>query len=184
MKGRNPSPQKASGNTFGSELDPFLEFELKMGHVTPTYPGTTYPFFFFFVFTLGTGPRRSLSLNLSDTRVYAPQGHGVRSVPKRLRGKSPFDRNTNIQTRNQRSTRSQPFRNGRHASELLCVPKNLIPDIPKISYPKSRKSHTRKKLDARNPKQMSSTSRGVPDCSARSHGLSRTWFRWAGTCQV
>ena len=28
------------------------------------------PFFFFF--TLVTGPRRSLSLNLSDTRVYEP----------------------------------------------------------------------------------------------------------------
>ena len=29
--------------------------------------------FFFFFFTLVTGPRRSLSLKLSDTRVYAPQ---------------------------------------------------------------------------------------------------------------
>jgi len=28
---------------------------------------------FFFFFTLVTGPRRSLSLKLSDTRVYAPQ---------------------------------------------------------------------------------------------------------------
>jgi len=28
---------------------------------------------FFFFFTLVTGPRRSLSLNLSDTRVYEPQ---------------------------------------------------------------------------------------------------------------
>jgi len=30
-------------------------------------------FFFFFFFTLVTGPRRSLSLKLSDARVYAPQ---------------------------------------------------------------------------------------------------------------
>jgi len=30
-------------------------------------------FFFFFVFTLVTGPRRSLRLKLSDTRVYGPQ---------------------------------------------------------------------------------------------------------------
>ena len=30
-------------------------------------------FFFFFFFTLVTGPRRSLSLKLSDTRVYEPQ---------------------------------------------------------------------------------------------------------------
>ena len=30
-------------------------------------------FFFFFFFTLVTGPRRSLSLNLSDTKVYEPQ---------------------------------------------------------------------------------------------------------------
>ena len=29
--------------------------------------------FFFFFFTLLTGPRRSLSLKLRDTRVYAPQ---------------------------------------------------------------------------------------------------------------
>jgi len=29
--------------------------------------------FFFFIFTLVTGPRRSLSLELSDTRVYEPQ---------------------------------------------------------------------------------------------------------------
>ena len=28
---------------------------------------------FFFFFTLATGPRRSLSLKLSDTRVYEPQ---------------------------------------------------------------------------------------------------------------
>ena len=30
-------------------------------------------FFFFFVFTLGTGPRRSVSLKPSDARVYEPQ---------------------------------------------------------------------------------------------------------------
>ena len=30
-------------------------------------------FFFFFFFTLVTGPKRSLSLKLSDTRVYEPQ---------------------------------------------------------------------------------------------------------------
>jgi len=29
--------------------------------------------FLFFLFTLVTGPRRSLSLELSDTRVYGPQ---------------------------------------------------------------------------------------------------------------
>ena len=32
-----------------------------------------YFFFFFFLFTLVTGPRRSLSLKLSDTSVYEPQ---------------------------------------------------------------------------------------------------------------
>jgi len=31
----------------------------------------------FFFFTLVTGPRRSFSLKLSDTRVYAPHEHGV-----------------------------------------------------------------------------------------------------------
>jgi len=35
-------------------------------------------FFFFFFFTLVTGPRRSLSLKLSDTKVYEPQ------IPARL----------------------------------------------------------------------------------------------------
>jgi hypothetical protein len=30
-------------------------------------------FFFFFFFTLVTGPRRSLSLKLSDTRLYEPE---------------------------------------------------------------------------------------------------------------
>ena len=35
------------------------------------YLRRVHPFFFFF--TLVTGPRRSLSLKLSDTRVYEPQ---------------------------------------------------------------------------------------------------------------
>ena len=35
-------------------------------------------FFFFFFLSLVTGPRRSLSLKLSDTRVYEPQ------IPARL----------------------------------------------------------------------------------------------------
>jgi len=34
---------------------------------------TIQNFFFFFFVTLVTGPRRSLSLKLSDTRVYEPQ---------------------------------------------------------------------------------------------------------------
>jgi hypothetical protein len=34
----------------------------------------------FFFFTLVTGPRRSLSLKLSDTRVYAPQIRGDRGT--------------------------------------------------------------------------------------------------------
>ena len=33
----------------------------------------SHVFFFFFFFSLVTGPRRSLSLNLSDTKVYEPQ---------------------------------------------------------------------------------------------------------------
>ena len=39
-------------------------------------------FFFFFFFTLVTGPRRSLSLKLSDTRVYEP--HIRRWLPRSL----------------------------------------------------------------------------------------------------
>jgi len=36
-------------------------------------PSSFFFFFFFFFFTLVTGPRRSLSLQLSDTRVCGPQ---------------------------------------------------------------------------------------------------------------
>ena len=36
---------------------------------------------FFFFFTLVTGPRRSLSLNLSDARVYEPQIRACRQLP-------------------------------------------------------------------------------------------------------
>ena len=51
---------------------------------------------FFFFFTLGTGPRRSLSLKLSDTRVYEPQirarlgttAHFFKVVVLKLRHKS------------------------------------------------------------------------------------------------
>ena len=40
----------------------------------PSHPTTLLStFFFFFFFTLVTGPRRSLSLKLSDVRVYEPQ---------------------------------------------------------------------------------------------------------------
>ena len=35
--------------------------------------------FFFFFFTLVTGPRRSVSLKLSNTRVYEPQIQGGRA---------------------------------------------------------------------------------------------------------
>jgi len=38
----------------------------------PSLPRERGSFFFFF-FTLVTGPRRSLSLKLSDTKVYEPQ---------------------------------------------------------------------------------------------------------------
>ena len=41
--------------------------------------GHPTPHTFFFFFTLLTGPRRSLSLKMSDTRVYAPQ---IRWVPR------------------------------------------------------------------------------------------------------
>jgi hypothetical protein len=35
-------------------------------------PEAVLAFFFFFFFTLVTGPRRSLSLKLSETRVFEP----------------------------------------------------------------------------------------------------------------
>ena len=37
--------------------------------------------YFFFFFTLVTGPRRSLSLKLSDTRVYEPQIRACGTCP-------------------------------------------------------------------------------------------------------
>ena len=42
---------------------------------------------FFFFFNLVTGPRRSLSRKLSDTRVYEPQ---IRNSKPALRDRSPF----------------------------------------------------------------------------------------------
>jgi len=62
------------------ELQPVRSF-LDRGF--PTQPDTTT---FFFFFTLVTGPRRSLSVKLSDTRVYEPQ----------IRARAPF---TNGKTR-------------------------------------------------------------------------------------
>ena len=40
-------------------------------HCIALHEGPAEDFFFFF--TLATGPRKSLSLKLSDTRVYEPQ---------------------------------------------------------------------------------------------------------------
>ena len=47
----------------------------------PPLPATCLSVFFFF--TLVTGPRRSLSLKLSDTRVYAPEMRARLSVSRR-----------------------------------------------------------------------------------------------------
>jgi len=48
---------------------------LSPGWLTWRFPNANPPRYciFFFFFTLVTGPRRSLSLKLSDTRVYEPQ---------------------------------------------------------------------------------------------------------------
>ena len=35
-----------AANTFEPELDSFLQFEVEVGHVTPGYPGMTYPLAF------------------------------------------------------------------------------------------------------------------------------------------
>ena len=51
---------------------------------TPAPPPALSNFFFFFFFTLGTGPRRSLSLALSDTRVSEPQIRARLSPPRRI----------------------------------------------------------------------------------------------------
>ena len=55
-------------------LDPLLQHQAilpqqSLGSRTQSAPPTPPSFFF----TLGTGPRMSLSLTLSDTRVYEPQ---------------------------------------------------------------------------------------------------------------
>ena len=51
-------------------LDP-LHISVFNDYLVVSLPGAVCQFFFFF--TLVTGPRRSLSLKLSDTRVYEPQ---------------------------------------------------------------------------------------------------------------
>ena len=62
--------------------------------------------FFFFFFTLDTGPRRALRLKLSDTRVHEPEirtrlgspqqrtvaVHGVRGLPRRQQWTVPDTR--------------------------------------------------------------------------------------------
>jgi hypothetical protein len=54
-------PVIREGTTFRSKVDAFV-------------PGTQHVNLgIFFFFTLVTGPRRSLSLTLNDTRVYEPQ---------------------------------------------------------------------------------------------------------------
>ena len=72
-------------STFGTNRPRFLKNLSKLTLNTPTKglawqpqgcTGTTLPYnvsFFFFFFTLVTGPRRALSLKLSDTRVYEPE---------------------------------------------------------------------------------------------------------------
>ena len=60
------------------------------------WASTQVPAFFFFFFTLVTGPRRSLRLKLSDTRVYAP-AVGLAAgpsplVPRKRLGQSTLSR--------------------------------------------------------------------------------------------
>jgi len=54
-----------------------------------------YAGFDLFFFTLVTGPRRSLSLKLSDTKVYEPQiraaGHPRGAEARAVAGQRPFD---------------------------------------------------------------------------------------------
>ena len=40
------STQNSTGNTLEPDLDNFLQFCLEVGHVTPGYPGKTYPLAF------------------------------------------------------------------------------------------------------------------------------------------
>jgi len=56
---------------FSKRLSVAMNGLLDSGDV-PRSPGASHLIFFVF-FTLVTGPRRSLSLKLSDTRVYGPQ---------------------------------------------------------------------------------------------------------------
>ena len=52
-------------------------FEMRAGNLRPEIgPRSTSPtpgIFFFFFFALVTGPKRSLSLDLGDTRIFEPQ---------------------------------------------------------------------------------------------------------------
>ena len=61
-----PSSEPQDGKLFGV-------FDGHGGKYASTMLRTPHTPNFFFIFTLVTGPRRSLSLKLSDTRVYEPQ---------------------------------------------------------------------------------------------------------------
>ena len=66
-----PAPtQEITGNTFEAGLDPFLHLALKTGHVTPGYPGKTYPVAFWAE---------------ADLRIPAASGHAAQAVSERVR---------------------------------------------------------------------------------------------------
>ena len=68
--GASVQHSKDCRNSFEPELDPFLEFVLGMGHVTPGFPGTTYPVAFLAV---SRDPKRRVGCSL-----WRDQGLGFR----------------------------------------------------------------------------------------------------------
>jgi len=61
-----------------------------LAHKSPDHPPPPLSrYFFFFFFTLVTGSRRSLSLTLSDTRVYEPQLRARRGTTAGAGGAGP-----------------------------------------------------------------------------------------------
>ena len=68
-----PDTEPHSAGARGSWQDVSHRLAHRVQRSSPASPRKPLRSFFFFSFTLVTGPRRSLSLKLSDTRVYEPQ---------------------------------------------------------------------------------------------------------------
>ena len=133
--------------------------------------------FCFFFFTLVTGPRRSLSLKLSDTRVYEPP---ILARPSRVKSEPRVHpRNASIPHRIRAAGVLEGF------ARALCIsnrtPITLLPRATRRCQrfqrsafpPSSRRAGRRRARTPRSPHRPSSACSGIPapDVAVRAYGL-------------